>query len=208
MGRAIWLFIYGLPNILGASLALAGLALLFGGVIKSYWPLIVFGLYGVGYLVAPRPQGLTLGLEQAWDEAELRSKLSELSALAKRTLPENAAQAVKRIEQSVADILSQSEAIGGQPFQLQIVRQTVNSYLPTVLETYAKLPSAFARLHPVRDGKTAEQLLGEQLGLIEGELKTILVDLSKNDAQALIVHAEFLKKKLESGAKDFLSAAS
>jgi hypothetical protein len=85
------------------------------------------------------------------------------------------------------------------------VRQTVNDYLPAVLQNYARLPPAFARIHPVRDGKTAQQLVDEQLGLIEKELNTILSDLSQNDAQALIVHGEFLKKKLESEAADFLS---
>jgi hypothetical protein len=96
----------------------------------------------------------------------------------------------------------------GEPFQLQIVRQTVNDYLPTVLQTYARLPAAFARMHPVRDGKTAQQLVEEQLALIEQELSGILVGLSRNDAQALIVHGEFLKNKLDSGASDILSIAS
>ena len=207
MMRRFWLYIYGLPNILGSSLALIGLALFFTGIIKSYWLFIVLGLYGIGYLAAPRPEELSLKLEQAWDEAELRAKLAELSMQARRALPEGAAKTVARIEQSILDILSQSDTIGGQPFQLQIVRQTVNDYLPTVLQTYAKLPKAFAHIHPVRDGKTAQQLVEDQLNLIETELKTILVDLSKNDAQALVVHGEFLKKKLESGTEDFLKLA-
>lgn len=175
--RRIWLHIYGLPNILGSSLALIGLALFFTGMIKSYWLFIVLGLYGIGYLVAPRPQELNLQLEQAWDAAALRAKLAALSEQARRSLPEEGARTVARIEQAIGDILVQSEAIGGQPFQLQIVRQTVNDYLPTVLQTYAKLPKAFARIHPVRDGKTAQQLVEAQLSLIETELRTILVDL-------------------------------
>jgi hypothetical protein len=205
MMRRFWLYIYGLPNILGSALALGGLALLFMGMIKSYWLFIVLGLYGIGFLLAPRPEELSLKLEQAWDEAELRDKLVRLVAQAHKTLPEDAAQKVQRIEQAISDILTHSEAIGGQPFQLQIVRQTVNDYLPTVLETYARLPKAFARIHPVRDGKTAQQLVTDQLNLIETELQTILTGLSKDDAQSLIVHGEFLKKKLESSAQDFLS---
>ena len=208
MMRRFWLYIYGMPNILGSALALIGLGLFFTGVIKSYWPFIVFGLYGIGYLAAPRPPDLELKLEQAWDEAELREKLSHLSALARRAFPDEAAKTVQRIEQAILEILAHSENIGGQPFQLQIVRQTVNDYLPAVIGNYAKLPPAFARIHPVRDGKTAQQLIDEQLGLIENELKTILVDLTKEDAQALIVHGEFLKKKLDSGAADFLALAN
>lgn len=208
MTRRFWLFIYGLPNILGSALALAGLTLFFAGAIKSYWLFIVLGLYAIGHLIAPRPQDVAVKLEKAWDETELRAKLAQLVALALRALPGNAARIVQRIEEAVLDILSHSKDIDGQPFQLHIVRQTVNAYLPTVLETYAKLPSAYARMHPVRDGKTAQQIVGEQLALIEAELKTILVDLASNDAQALVVHGEFLKRKLESSAADFLSLAN
>jgi hypothetical protein len=202
MSRRFWLWLYGMPNIAGSVLALAGLALFFTGIIKSYWPFIVFGLYGIGYLIAPRPEDLELKLEQAWDAEQLRDKLAQLARLA---LPDEAAKTVGRIETAISDILAHSDEIGGQHFQLQIVRQTVNDYLPAVLQNYARLPPAFARIHPVRDGKTAQQLVDEQLGLIEKELNTILSDLSQNDAQALIVHGEFLKKKLESGAADFLS---
>jgi hypothetical protein len=128
--------------------------------------------------------------------------------LGRRILPESAAKRVERIQQAILDILSHAQSMDGEPFQLQIVRQTVNDYLPTVLQTYARLPAAFARMHPVRDGKTAQRLVEEQLALIEQELSGILVGLSKNDAQALIVHGEFLKKKLDSGASDILSIAS
>lgn len=208
MMRRFWLYIYGMPNILGSLLALIGLALFFAGIMKSYWLFIVLGLYGIGYLIAPRPEELNLKLEQAWDEAELRDKLAALVAQARLTLPNEASQTMQRIGQEILDILAHSESIGGQPFQLQIVRQTVNDYLPTVLQTYAKLPKAFARIHPVRNGKTAQELVHEQLNLIENGLKTILVDLSENDAKALVVHGEFLKKKLETGAEDFLTLAS
>jgi hypothetical protein len=204
--RRFWLFIYGLPNILGSSLALAGLALFFGGAIKNYWLFIVCGLYAIGYLIAPRPAHLALKLEQAWDDAELRSKIAEIVAHARHVLPQEVAKAVQQIEQAILDILAQKETVDGQPFQLHIVRQTVNDYLPSILENYVKLPTAFAKLHPIRNGKTAQQLISEQLALIETQLKTILVDLSANDAQALIVHGEFLKKKLETGATDLFGA--
>lgn len=207
MVRRFWLYIYGLPNMIGSALALCGLALFFTGVIKSYWLFIVLGLYGIGYLAAPRPQDLGLKLDQAWDEAQLRDKLAQLMALAQSKLPRKGAATVKRIQQAILEILAQSENIGGQLFHLQIVRQTVNDYLPAVLTNYARLPSAFARIHPVRDGKTAEQLIDEQLGLIESELQKILVDVTRADAQALIVHGEFLKRKLDSGA-DFLSVGN
>ncbi len=61
---------------------------------------------------------------------------------------------------------------------------------------------------PLCHEATKFDLIDEQLGLIEGELNKILVDLTQEDAQALIVHGEFLKKKLETSAADFLAPAN
>lgn len=200
MGRRFWLFLYGSPNMLGSALALGGLSLLFTGTIKDYWTFIVPGLYGIGFLSAPRPQRTAVELGKAWDDAALRSRLSALVGRARRLLPPETAETAARIEEGVLAILAHTTDGDGNAYQLHIARQTVNSYLPEIIDGYARLPSLFAKLHPLRDGKTAQHLVSEQLGLIEQELRIILEDLSRNDAQALVVHGEFLKKKLAGGA--------
>ena len=43
------------------------------------------------------------------------------------------------------------------------VEQTIRGYLPNTLERYLRLPPVYARMHPVKDGKTAEVLLVEHL---------------------------------------------
>jgi hypothetical protein len=193
--RKLWLFIYGLPNIAGATLGLAGLALLFLGVIKSYWPLIVTGLYGIGYLAAGRPSGLQIAPGEALGTAELTEKINKIAAAARKTVPDDIASLVDAIRVSVLDILAQAAASEADAYQLQVARQTVNSYLPDMLDTYARLPSAFAKLYVVKDGKTAQQILKDQLGLLDQELKQIAAELHRADMEALIVHGEFLKKK-------------
>ena len=76
-------------------------------------------------------------------------------------------------------------------------------YLPTALQNYLSLPPAFANLHPVRDGKTARQLLNEQLDILDPEMKEIVVDISANDTQKLLAHGRFLSRS--STSKTFLA---
>jgi Ca-activated chloride channel family protein len=77
-------------------------------------------------------------------------------------------------------------------------------YLPDMLETYLALPPAFARLHPMKDGKTATQIFIEQLQLLDGEMKKLAVDILKDDTEALIIHGNFLRDKFQGSNKDWL----
>lgn len=57
------------------------------------------------------------------------------------------------------------------------------------------LPSAYANLHPVKNGKTARQLLSEQLDLLDHSMQQIVEDIHRNDTQKLVVHGRFLEEK-------------
>jgi hypothetical protein len=205
--RKVLLFIYGLPNFFGTVLGLVGLALLFTGVIKDYSLFIIGGLYGIGYLAAPRPSGLQVELEEALGAADLTRKINTIAEAANKTLSEDAAALVDTIRVSVLDIIAQAATAEANAYQLQVVRQTVNSYLPDMLDTYARLPPAFAKFHVIRDAKTAEQILKEQLGLLDRELKEIAIQLHRSDTDALIVHGEFLKKKFGSRSGALISSS-
>ena len=87
---------------------------------------------------------------------------------------------------------------------MHIIRQTVLDYLPETLQNYTNLPPAFANLHPVRNGKTARQLLSEQLDLLDKQMVEVAVDLAKNDTQKLLAHGRFLEAKFSQS--DLLAA--
>ena len=74
-----------------------------------------------------------------------------------------------------------------------------------MLETYLKLPTAYARFHSIRNGKTPKDLLLEQLEILDAEMLNVVVDLHKNDTQALITHGRFLKDKFRKGSDVWLS---
>ena len=80
-------------------------------------------------------------------------------------------------------------------YDLHVVKQTVTDYLPEMLTTYLELPSAFARMHKMRNGKTSQEVLIEQLTLLNEQIEQILISVNSKDADALIAQGEFLKSK-------------
>jgi hypothetical protein len=61
------------------------------------------------------------------------------------------------------------------------------------------LPRAFATMHPIKDGKTAKQLLIEQLSMLEQQMSEIAVDFHNNNSQNLIIHGRFLEGMFQKG---------
>jgi len=84
------------------------------------------------------------------------------------------------------------------------VRETVLRYLPETLANYAALPPAFRASHVLKDGKTARDLMTEQLGLLDGKMREIIANVASSDAQALLANGRFLEAKFR--APDFLSS--
>ncbi len=67
--------------------------------------------------------------------------------------------------------------------------------LPGTVKNYLRLPTAFASMHIVENGKTSKQLLLEQLDILDGQLGKIATNIYKDDAEALVTNGWFLKEK-------------
>jgi len=124
----------------------------------------------------------------------------------KHKAPQEVVARVDSIKESIAEILPRLAQQQGNLYDAHVIRQTALEYLPDMLETYLALPPAFARLHPVKDGKTATQIFLGQLELLDGEMKKLAVDILKDDTEALIVHGSFLREKFQSPGKNWLDA--
>jgi ABC-type transporter Mla subunit MlaD len=205
--RRFYLFLYSPKNIFGCLMGITGLALFFAGLIKAYWFGIVAGLYALGYLLAPANRRLDLKIDAQLDMADI---LEALESLAKTVRKQKAAKEVvdlvDSIKESIGGILPRLAKQQGALYDAHVIRQTALEYLPDMLETYLALPPAFARLHPVKDGKTATQLFVGQLQLLDVEMKRLAVDILKDDTEALIVHGNFLREKFQGPGKDWLGA--
>lgn len=196
------LFLYGNGNILGCALALAGPALLFAGVIDRGWLAITAGLYVVGWLLGRRAPELERRIEDSLSLEETLRRLDEVVARASPHLTEDMRRSLESVRGLVVEVLPQLMDAGTGGDDLFTVRETVLRYLPETLANYVALPPAFRVTQPLKDGKTARQLLGEQLGLLDAKLREVVANLAASDAAALVANGRFLEKKFRQ--PDFL----
>lgn len=203
--QQLWLYLYSTKNIVGSVLGILGILLFFAGIINSFWFLIVIGLYAIGVLVAPANAHFDLSLRQQLSVDELRAELDQLVRTVQKKLPSELFAKVESIRQSILSILPFIADVNAADHDTFVIRKTALEYLPETLQNYLNLPPAFANLHPVRNGKTARQLLGEQLDLLDQQMKEVVVDYAKNDTQKLLAHGRFLQSKFQTG--DLLASA-
>jgi hypothetical protein len=193
--QLVLLFLYSTPNIVGSILGILGLVLLFLGVIGKFWFLIVLGLYAIGVLAAPKSPTYDLRLRNQLTADEIREELEDLVKSIRRNVSKDILAKVESIKDSILEILPNIVDVSSSDYNIYTIRQTALDYLPETLENYLNLPPAFRNLHPVKDGKTAKQLLVEQLDLLDQQMKEIAQDFYRNDTQRLTAHGRFLEEK-------------
>ncbi len=193
--QQLLLFLYSTPNIVGSALGLLGLLLYFTGLIDSYWFFIVVGLYAIGVVATPKNPIYDLHLRNQLSVEEVRAELENLVRTIQSKVPAEILAKVVSIKESIASILPNIVDVSSSDYNIYVIRQTALEYLPEALQNYLNLPTAYANLHPVKNGKTARQLLSDQLDLLDNQMKEIVVDFHKNDTQKLLVHGRFLEEK-------------
>jgi hypothetical protein len=99
------------------------------------------------------------------------------------------------IQSTILDILPKLPNTTIDRQDLFALERTVSDYLPTTLDNYLTLPRAYASSHVVANGKTAEQLLGEQLDLIDQKMKEISDAVAKDDVGKLLAQGRFLEER-------------
>jgi hypothetical protein len=199
------LFLYGNANIAGCALALLGPALLFAGVIERGWLLITLGLYAAGWLLGRRSPELERHIADSLTAEETMTRLDAVIAGAAPHLTDAMRERLRSIRDSVAAVLPRllgPEATAGGD-QLFTVRETVLRYLPETLANYVALPPAFRASHALEAGRTARELLGEQLGLLDDRMRDIVANVAASDAQALLANGQFLRSRFRQ--TDFLA---
>jgi len=197
--QRLMLFLYSSNNIAGCLLALVGMALYFTGVIQAYWFLIVAGLYGAGYLGWPRGD-----LARTAEHAELSTELlaeqvRKLVDSVAKGLPKEALDALHTIQTTLSELLPRLHEMQDRgvisPKDSFTVIETVRRYLPDTLAAYLRLPKVYAQVQTLGDGRTAAQVLVDQLRVLDKSLQDVAKSAFSGDAEALIRNGQFLQTK-------------
>jgi hypothetical protein len=189
--REFWLYLYSQRNLNATILALIGLGLYFARVIQDFWYLIVPGLYLIGFFVTPNDPS-DLQLKNSMADQDVKEELERVINGAKRRLPKEAVESCNRIKDLVVEMLPRLRLLPGSRDAFSI-RQAALDYLPHTLENYLKLPPAFANIHVIQDGKTAKQILLEQLNLLEKSVQEASANVLQGDAQKILANQRFLE---------------
>lgn len=202
--RNLLFFLYSRRNLTGVVLGLLGLTAYFAGFLGEGWFFLVVGLYLIGVLITPRDERFELALHAEADAAELKGELEDLVRRVQRRLPKEALDQVVRIKNLIEELLPKLQDLskGGDP-NAYTIRQTVLDYLPATLQNYLNLPPAYAQVHPLKESKTAKQLLVEQLSTLEATLQEIAQSVYAGDAQKILVNGRFLEDRFRK-AESFL----
>ncbi len=195
--QRILFFLYSNGNIVGSLLGIIGLLLFFTGIIKSFWYIIVPGLYVIGVFATPRSPTYELHFRNEATVEAVRAELDQLMQKINKKVSQDIYEKVDRIRQSILEILPYIIDVNSSEHNIFIIRQTALDYLPEAIQHYLNLPRAFATMHPVRNGKTAKDLLIEQLDLLEEQMQEIAKDFHSNNTNSLLVHGRFLEEKFK-----------
>jgi hypothetical protein len=191
--RRTALYLYSNKNLVGSALGLAGLGLFFTGIVGPLWPVVVVGGYLAGALATPGSR--TYDLHSGWNPGDVRKALAEQMKTINGKVSDDIVAKVSSIQDAILALLPRVESLPAGSEDLFIVQRTALEYLPTALEAYLNLPKAYATLKPVQDGKTASQVLLDQLSLLETKLGEISDNIAKNDSDKLLANGRFLAEK-------------
>ena len=188
-------YLYSSKNIVGSTLALFGLLLFFTGVITSFfWPFVVAAMYGIGALLAPGPPQVAMS-GTSFDPEGIRRSLDRQLETARGKLSAPLTAKLQGIADTIIGILPHyADFPPGSP-DLFVVGRTATDYLPSALQAYLNLPRAYATLHKMPNGKTADEVLSDQLTLIATKMNEVADAVHKKDSDALLANGRFLEEK-------------
>jgi len=140
-----------------------------------------------------------IDLSTGFDPGDVGQALDTQVRLVTGKVPPEVMAKVLKIRQLILGILPRSGNLPPGSPQLFVIERTATDYLPASLQAYLNLPRAYATRHPVQDGKTAKEVLLDQLTLLETKMNEVADDVHRNDSDRLLAHGRFLEERFGRG---------
>ena len=130
------------------------------------------------------------------DADAIEAALSSLVAHAKNRLPRDLFEKVRAVVAEIGRVLPAYRGSHLEPHDRFVVERTAGDYLPSAVRTYLKLP-VDRRSVPIPDagGKTANEVLSDQLDLLIGRLRQVADSAYRDDLKTFLTHGRFLHSK-------------
>lgn len=209
--EALTHFLSSPANLTGLGLASLALLARLTGIIDAFWLLIVAGSYGLGWqigqLAFPRNRnGLenrAAGISRAGRVAAEREDIDESLNRVMRIVTENRGgmfdsalqRAITELCARIRSLIERMEASAGfiSSEDAYSAKRIALDYLPGLIESFMAIPRDFAVKKALADGKTARELLHENLAVLQRKAAEMSDDLAAQDARSFLEHARFLR---------------
>lgn len=185
-------------NLVGSAAALAVLGAYFAGFVEAYWWLLVVGAYAAGALPfafreqpVHTPEGLSTQESLDWLKGSVMPRL-----------PTRAGQVLADIIRRVEELMPRLKEMETQGVveasNRNLLKQTVTRYLPDAVESFLKLPASYTRVATkAAQGKSAEDLLVEQLVMLQEHVTALEENVLTSDVNKLLANGRFLQEKFQ-----------
>jgi hypothetical protein len=167
-----------------------------GGVALE-WMLAALGILGVSRAVRRRSAVAQRRLPDRPVTKEARKPLPKPTPVDMRRLPASVRLKVAQIRRKIDDLLKYADRFPAGSEVVYVLRRTSTDYLPSTLHAYLAMPPGSENLAVNAEGKTAWQVLWQQLRLMEAKLDEIAADLHRKNADKLIANGRFLEERFK-----------
>ena len=130
----------------------------------------------------------------AFDPAEIQRALDGAYMLSEGRLPPELHAKVAEIRLEILELLPHTRSFPVGSRDLFVLQRVATDYLPTSIESYLALPQNYATTGVLPGGKTALQVLSDQLDLLDGKMDEIGDTVRQQDSERLLVHGRFLEE--------------
>jgi hypothetical protein len=183
-------YLTGRKNLAGSTLALVGAGLALADPVGPAGIVLVVGFYFAGALAVPSNRAIS---RCGWDPREIaRALTNEIMAVSGR-VPPLVIERIQQIELTIrSEILPGIDHLPPGSLDLYLIERTARDYLPAAVNAYLRLPGGYVSSQPGSRGRTPLQVLLDELGLLDAEMRRIAELVHQMDMDRLLAHRRFL----------------
>lgn len=183
-------YLTGRKNLAGSILALVGAGLAFADPVGPAGIVLVVGFYLVGALAVPSNRAIS---RYGWDPRHIASALTKEIAAVSGRVPPLVIERIQQIELTIrSEILPGIDHLPPGSLELYLIERTARQYLPAAVDAYLRLPGDYVSLQPGSRGRTPLEVLLDELGLLDAEMRRIAELIHGTDMDRLLAHRRFL----------------